>query len=218
MTQLFILGRSRTLLLLLALCFLVPASPARAQEGPQGGQPPGGPEMRPRQLLRQALRGGGGNEAIGQQLLRLLGQPEAQKVLGITEEQRKKLEDIGFNARKAAIQQRATLQVQRMELQRLLQADNPDRAAIDKKVAELSQAQTALMRTMVNGLVDARGALTKEQRDKIRDYMQRQVRQRAQPGAQQGARPGPRRAAPAPFPQGPPPVPLPPMPPRPPGQ
>ena len=208
------LCRFSALSFVFVLCLSVLGSPAQVPEAPQGRRIPGDAGVRPRQLLREALRRGPESEALGQELLRLLTLPEAQKALGISDEQRKKLEDIAFNTRKATIQQRATLQVQRMELERLMRADNPDRAAIEKKVQEVSQAQSTMMRARVNGLLDVRAALTKEQRDKIRDHLQNQVRQGVQERLQ-GVRPGPRQAAPAPGPQGPPP---PPAPPRPPGQ
>ncbi len=63
-----------------------------------------------------------------------------------------------------------------------MQAESPDRAAIDKKIQEISQARTALMKTRANELLDVRAVLTKEQRDKIREIMQT----RPQPMRQQG--------------------------------
>ncbi len=133
----------------------------------QGVRPPA-PSMRgPRVVMRRPgmMRREG--------LLRLLRDPNVQKQLNITEEQHKKLEDIVFNSEKAAIQDNATLRLRRLELRHLMQADNPDRAAIDKKIQEISQVEAGLMKIRTNGLLDARAVLTKEQRDKIREIVQR---------------------------------------------
>jgi Spy/CpxP family protein refolding chaperone len=198
---------------LLALCCLAPASPGRAQDNqqPAPGPAPAGPRM----VMRRAMRPGR-NQGQGERLLGALNRPEVQKALGLTEEQRKKIEDIAFNAEKSAIPQRAALQVQRLELRRLMRADNPDRPAIEKKIQEIAQAQTALSRTRINTMLDVRGVLTKEQRDKIRDRLS------MQPGPQRNAqdmRPMMRQRMQG-MHQGPPaaPSPQPQQPPRPPGQ
>jgi len=136
----------------------------------------------------------------------ILRRPEIQKELGITEEQRKKLEEIGFNSSKTGIQQRATLQVLRLELGRLMQADTPDRAAIDKKIQEISQAQSAQMRTMVNSRLDIQSVLTKEQREKIKNLRQSRMGMRMQQMRPEGLRRQPAPAKPNPRPAPPPPV------------
>jgi Spy/CpxP family protein refolding chaperone len=118
----------------------------------------------PRAAVRMAEGRGG---RMGEGLAALLRSPRLRKELGITEEQRRKLEDIRFNTTRAAIQQRATLQVLRLDLDRLKQADAPDRAAIDKEIQEIAQAGAALMRTRVGAELDVRAVLTKEQRDKL---------------------------------------------------
>lgn len=122
----------------------------------------------------------------GGRIFELLQRPDVQKELGITEEQRNKLEDIAFNARKAAIQARSNLEVYRLELTRLMRADNPDRSAIDKKLQEVAQAEAALRRSMINSFLDTRNVLTKEQRDKVREGMQKLIRERTQRMQQRG--------------------------------
>jgi Spy/CpxP family protein refolding chaperone len=160
-----------------------------ARGGPVGQNAP------PAQALRRAMEGG---EAPVEELLRALELPAVQKALVLTDEQRRKIEDISFNARRAAIQQEAALRVQRLELERMMRADNPDRAAIDKKIPEVAQAQTMIMRARINALMDLRGVLTKEQRDKIGEFVAQRVQQAARARAQQ-ARPAPGavQAAPA---------------------
>ena len=102
-----------------------------------------------------------------------LSRPEVQKELGITADQRKKLDDIRFASERSSIQARANVQVQQLELRRLMGADTPDSAAIDKKIQDLAQAQAALMRAQLDSQIETRNVLTKEQRDKIQDVIQR---------------------------------------------
>jgi len=186
--------------------------PTHAQDPADGAPIPMGSDPRPGQQLRQAANGPPPADGLQQELVQLLNLPEIRKALAITEEQRIKLDDIAFNSRKASIQQGATLEVQRLELQRLVQSENPDRPAIDKKITEISQAQAALMRTQINALVDARSTLTREQMQKVRDHMQRQMRQRMQQSGQPGMRPRLNQVVPAPpiQPEPPPPAPQPP--------
>jgi len=115
--------------------------------------------------------------------------PDVQKELAITAEQRKKLEDIRFNSEKESIQHRAALQIQHMELSRLMEADNPDRAAIDKKIQELAQEESALLRSSINTRLNSRAVLTAEQRTKLAQFRQNRVG-RGRPQAAGGMKPG----------------------------
>jgi len=119
--------------------------------------------------------------------------PDLDQQLGITAEQRKKLDDIRFSSEKIRIQAQADLRIQQLDLERLMSADVPDRAAIDKKVQDIAQAQGALMRSRINSDLDRRSVLTKEQRDKMRDLRQ-QRREGPPPKAQPPTKPaGPKR-------------------------
>jgi Spy/CpxP family protein refolding chaperone len=207
----------------LALCFLPlavgqgnPAPPQGGpmpdcckmmQQGPGGGMGGGmmqpGPGMGPggaRPGLRAAMpRGpmaGPNQDGAG---LRMLRRPDVQKELGITDEQRKKLEDLAFNAEKAAIQGRAGMQVAWLELARIESAENPDRAAIDKKIQEISQAQASLMRAEINARLDVRSLLTKEQREKLQNLARNRAANNPMP-----MRPGQMRTRPGQSPTAPP--------------
>jgi len=121
------------------------------------------------------------------------------KELGVTDDQRKKMDDINFNAAKARIQAQGALQVQRMELERLMRADNPDRAAIDKKIQEIAQSQATLMRSTITARLDNQAVLTKDQRDKLKDLVQKRVA-----AARARQTPPPAKPAPPPAPPAPP--------------
>ena len=154
----------------------------RGMDGPGGmqrmqGMRGPGPNMRP----------GGPGLSQGDQGADLL-RPEIQKELGITAEQRRKLDDIRFNGRKETIQHRSALQIQRMELARMIKSENPDRAAIDKKIQEVAQEEAALMRSSINVRLNSRGILTAEQRAKLEQLMQDRMRG-GRPQVEAGAQP-----------------------------
>ncbi|HTY63155.1 MAG TPA: periplasmic heavy metal sensor [Acidobacteriota bacterium] len=118
-----------------------------------------------------------------------LMRPDVQKELGITAEQRQKLEDIRFNSEKESIQHNSALRIHRMELSRLTDAENPDRAAIDKKIQEIGQEETAMMRSSINARLNARSLLTAEQRTKLAQLRQSRSQRGRMPGAE-GRAPG----------------------------
>jgi Spy/CpxP family protein refolding chaperone len=116
------------------------------------------------------MRGRGmGDRGMG--LGRILRDPEAQKQLGITTEQAAKLRQQESDFRKAAIRDRADLEIKRMDLQDLLSADNPDRSAIDSKLNEVGAAQLALEKSAIDHRLAMRDALTPAQRQKLKEMM-----------------------------------------------
>jgi Spy/CpxP family protein refolding chaperone len=177
-----------TWLFVFAVCLAAPGALALAQEIPPAG---------PGQLPPRAAEGG---EVPAEQILRLLELPAVQKALVLTDEQRKKIEDISFGVRKTVIQQEAALRVQRLELERMMRANTPDRAAIDKKIPEVVQALTTIMRARINALMDLSSALTKEQREKIREFVSQRIQQAERAKLQQ-VQPGPRVNPLGPAPQ-----------------
>jgi Spy/CpxP family protein refolding chaperone len=140
-----------------------------------------------RPMLRQPRPGpqGPGFDG-GDGIAGLLRRPDVLKELGITAEQRQKLQDIGFENQKSAIQGRAALEVLNLELNRMTSAENPDRGAIDKKLQEVALAETALRRAQINEKLDAQNVLTKEQRGRIP-----QVMEKLRPQPQGGTMPSP---------------------------
>lgn len=193
-------------LFVFAVCLPVLGSPVLAQEIPLAGPALADQNAPPAPALRRALEEG---ELPAEELFRLLELPAVQKALVLTDEQRAKIEDISFNVRRAAIQQLAVLRVQRLELEHMMKADTPNRAAIDKKVQEVAQAQTTIMRARVNALMDLRDVLTKQQRDKMREFVLQRVQQAARARVQQ-SQPGLRLAPSAPAVPPEPPKPSPP--------
>jgi Spy/CpxP family protein refolding chaperone len=100
-------------------------------------------------------------------LARLLQNPALREKLGVTDEQAAKIRQQFTDFRIEQIRNRADLQVKRIELRNLMSADKPDRAAIDKKLQEISAAQLARERAKVDFHLAMRDALTPEQRQKL---------------------------------------------------
>jgi Spy/CpxP family protein refolding chaperone len=151
-------------------------------DGMRGGWGQGG---------RMGMRGPGGERGeFG--LSRILSDPDIREKLGVTTEQVAKMRQQESDFRKAEIRNRADLEVKRIDLDDLLAADKPDRAAIDSKLQEISTAQLALEKSRIDNRLDMRDALTPAQRQKLRDIMneRRQRGERSGPRGPQGARRG----------------------------
>lgn len=65
----------------------------------------------------------------------------------LNDDQKKEVQKLHFDVQKQMITQMSKIGTARVDLQQLLKADNPDRAAIEKKITEISQlaAQTGTM-------------------------------------------------------------------------
>jgi Spy/CpxP family protein refolding chaperone len=232
---------SKTVLIVLALA--LSCSPLLAQDDPQGPPPQQqrggwrgfGPSGRPGGVGDDGDRGGRGGDmrrgfgrgddgpmggfGMGRRefgLGRLLNDPAIRQQVGISAEQAAKIRQQESDFRKTAIRDRADVQVKRIDLQDLLAADKPDRAAIDSKLQEISVAQLALEKAAVDQRLNMRDAITPAQREKLRQLMMNRRRPGgggpSPSGGPQGAgRRGPRPSGPPPAgsqarpPAGPPP-------------
>lgn len=89
--------------------------------------------------------------------------------LGLSAEQKEKIRQIKLAAHKQNIEQRAKLQLARLELHELMQADSPDQKQIEAKLAELSKLRDVAMHNHVNTFLEMQKVLTPEQRKKAKD-------------------------------------------------
>ena len=169
---------------------------AREGFGPRGPMQPGGPgEERGQWGHRQGGFGGGdhmGRRGFGRErgefgLARLLNDPAIREKLGITAEQVGAIRKQESDFRKAEIRDRADLEVKRVDLKDLLEADKPDRVAIDSKLQEISTARLALEKSAIHYRLTMREAITPAQREKLHQLMSERWRHGGG-----SARPGPR--------------------------
>lgn len=110
-------------------------------------------------------------------LARMVQNPGFRERLGISAEQAQKIRTQTFDFRKARIENRADIAVKRLELRNQLSAENPDRAAIDRTLQEISAAKLAQAKSAVDFHLDMRAALTPDQWQKLRQ-MRQQFRHR----------------------------------------
>ena len=194
-------------LMIAAMAWLMPVAamaqalyaPVPDEQGPgMGMQRRGGPGAGHRmgpgydgQRGRMGMRRGHGmrGEFQGMQqsmmLHRLLQDPAVRERLNITPEQMSKLQAQEGAMAKAGIRNRAELQIKRIELGELMRAENPDRAAIDKKLREMQDATFAAEKARIDGQLYLRDLFTPEQRkemEKMRGEFRGRMMQRGPGG------------------------------------
>jgi Spy/CpxP family protein refolding chaperone len=91
------------------------------------------------------------------------------KELELTDEQVMKLKNIQFEQQKNCIRSNADLKILELELGNLLLQNEPDRAAIDKKITAMGELKTKMKRNEIYSRLDAKMVLTKEQLEKYKN-------------------------------------------------
>jgi Spy/CpxP family protein refolding chaperone len=174
------------------------------QRGQKGQMGPGG--ERGQWGGKRDGRGRGGRRGRRKfGLSRLLRDPAIRQQAGISHEQAAKIRQMESGFRKTQIRGRADLMVKRIDLEDLLAADKPDRAAIDSKLQEISAAQLAMAKSRIDYRLNMRDAITPAQREKLRQLMRDRWQSRrgpARPGPQGAGRRGQRGPGPTPNSQG----------------
>ncbi len=148
--------------------------------------------------MGMGMGGGRGPAPLG----RIVNNPAMRERLGITAEQAAKITQQENDFQKAGIQNRATMEIKHMELEQLMSSEKPDRAAIDKKLSEISAAQLTEQQANVHHQLDMKSAMTPEQQMKLHQWMESQQPGMSPEGPQgmgRGGR-GPGRPQPPPPP------------------
>lgn len=83
--------------------------------------------------------------------------------LKLTDEQKKEMEKMRFDMAKQAIDRQAKIKTARVEVAQLFRADNPDKAAIEKKINEIAQLQAQGKLAHVNHWFAVNKILTPDQ-------------------------------------------------------
>jgi Spy/CpxP family protein refolding chaperone len=145
---------------------------------------------------RPGMMGRGGPMGLN----RIVNNPDMREKLGITTEQAAKIRQQETDFQKAGVMNRAKLEVAHMELNQLMSADKPDRAAIDKKLSDISAAQLVSEQTRVHHQLDVKTALTPDQQTKLKELMQSRRPGMRGPGGPNGPQGGPGRGGRGPRP------------------
>lgn len=149
---------------------------------------------------RDGMMGRGGRMGLS----RIVNNPDMREKLGISTEQAARIRQQETDFQKASVMNRAKSQVAHMELNQLMSADKPDRAAIDKKLSEISAAQLVSEQTRVHHQLDMKTALTPDQQAKLKELMQARRPGMRGPGGPNGPQGGPGRGGRGPRPPQPP--------------
>ena len=159
---------------LASLLSLAPAvAPAFGQDwhGPAGG--PAGPPP-----LEHAFHAGGPG--------RWWDNPNVAQQVGITDDQKKKMDDIFQQNKLKLIDLKAALEKQETIMQPLIQADQPDEAKILSQIDAIAQARAELEKANARMLLSIRTQLTPDQWKKFRGLAQSRMESRGKWGEPRG--------------------------------
>jgi Spy/CpxP family protein refolding chaperone len=107
-----------------------------------------------------------------------------QANLKLTEDQQSQFEKISFDIKKKQIELNAKVETARLELQRLMNADQLDKSAVEKKMTEIANHQVALRMNHINGWAEKNKVLNADQQKIWKKMLQQQPRAKA--GKRQG--------------------------------
>src|SRR5271165_4563828 len=148
--------RPAILLSLASVLCLASSVPAFSQ-GRQGGNP-GPPPM------ERSFRAGGPG--------RWWDKPEVAQQVGITDDQKKKMDDIFQQNKLRLIDLKAALEKQETIMRPLIEADQPDEAKILSQIDAIAQARAELEKANARMLLSIRTQLTPDQWKKVRAMAQ----------------------------------------------
>ncbi len=109
--------------------------------------------------------------------------------LDLTDEQVAQLEALRDRQHQSLREQRQSLRTEKRALRDLMEADEVNRAEVDKRIDALAEQMAKLHRARMSAMLDAREILTPGQRDKLRDL--RRAKRDARKGLYREAPPSP---------------------------
>ncbi|MCS7082696.1 MAG: periplasmic heavy metal sensor [Bacteroidota bacterium] len=110
----------------------------------------------------------------------------------LTAEQRQRVQEARDRFRREAIDLHAALQRERLELERLLRAENPDMARVEAQLRRISEAETRLRMARIRFGQELRQIVGPEQYQRLRQALGRRAWERW-PALRFRFRPGPLR-------------------------
>ncbi|HEY6866059.1 MAG TPA: Spy/CpxP family protein refolding chaperone [Candidatus Eisenbacteria bacterium] len=154
-------------MLALALALTVGAALGVAGESARA-QSPDPPDAGPSAPDPGWGRGAGGPGMRGPGMERRMRRADLLRELDLSKEQRDKIAELRDKQQRSTIRARADLQTARLDLRRLIRADKPDRAAIDRQIDRMAQIRSEMQKSRVAMMLDMRSVLTPEQLEKAR--------------------------------------------------
>src|SRR5262245_55291300 len=95
--------------------------------------------------------------------------PELEKKLNLTDDQRTKLADIRDRQARAAIPIRSDIEIAGLDMRKLMRADKPDQKAIDAQIDKMSGLLARLQKSRFASMLEARAVLTPAQQKILRE-------------------------------------------------
>ena len=143
-----------------------PPSPPPGRGDPHGGMRGGGWGHRGEWGMD-----GGGFWMRGPEMMLMRGEGPLAKQLNLSTDQKKKLRDIGDRMMRQAIRRRSDIELAMLDLRNLLHEDNPDKAGVDRQIDQIASLRAEQAKAAIGARLEARQVLTREQREKLRDWM-----------------------------------------------
>jgi Spy/CpxP family protein refolding chaperone len=112
-------------------------------------------------------RGQRGFEGMG---LMFIKSAIAEKI-GLSDDQKKKIDDIVTNHRKDMVTKRAEIELAQIDLDKLIKEDNPDMKLVKEQIQKLSNLKADREFAQIKARNDIKNILTKEQQNKITELM-----------------------------------------------
>jgi Spy/CpxP family protein refolding chaperone len=141
-------------------------APLAARAEPGDAPPAGGPMAEAPPEPGSGMSGHGGHMG---------GRPMGGGMMAqlkLTDDQVKKIAEIRDRHERSSIKLRADLETARLDMRKLISADEPDRKAIEMQIDRSSQIRAGLAKERMAGMLDMRAVLTPEQRKQWRDMHQ----------------------------------------------
>lgn len=120
---------------------------------------------------------GGGKEDLPPMLI---------KKLGLTEQQKDKVQSIRMSAEKGKIMLEAELHIKQIELQEELEKKNVSEKKVDKFIDEIAQLQKKMLESRIKTMLALKKVLTPEQQEKVKNFMEMKKSQNFGPGGPEG--------------------------------
>lgn len=138
-------------------------------------------------------------QAAGRIPFGMLRNPEAAQELGLSEDQQQKLEDLFYSHQEQALALRQKMEKLELELQKLMNADDPNENQIKAKIREIGALRTDLELERVEFFFKMRGVLTAEQIEKLKTMHPGMAGMERMQGRRQCPQGEPPREGPGPF-------------------
>lgn len=164
--------------------------PGPSMHGPMAGGPHmGGRHMGPGG--KHGMRGGPGMGPGGPGGMRGGMMHARLAQLDLSASQRERLATIRESQQRKGIQMRADLQLARLDMAKLMRAENPDQSALNGQIDRLARLRADAAKARLSGHLEMRSVLTSEQIKKLRErgpMMDRKDGRDGKPGAKKGGR------------------------------